>query len=131
MVSRTHPQEIFWEHISVPGSAPFRFLFDVSKLFILLVQALSFDQTFVIHNLEIGFLEGQELSNHMDPKQSNNSLGQVRAKVGISEHMCKLLFSKNHSVDITREEKRGKILSPEPLIKVLHNSPTTAIPWFP
>lgn len=56
---------VFW----ALSSAPFHFLFDVSKLFILLVQALSFDQTFVIHNLEISFLEGQELSNQIDPNK--------------------------------------------------------------
>lgn len=50
--------------------APSDFLFDVSQLFILLVQALSFDQTFVIYDLEISFLEGQELSDS-NPYQIN------------------------------------------------------------
>lgn len=70
MVSNRHPQERFWEQISAPGSQLCPMLFDVSKLFILLVQALSFDQTFVMHNLEMSFLEGQELSNS-NPYQIN------------------------------------------------------------
>lgn len=51
--------------------APSHFLFDVSKLFMLLVRALSFDQTFVICSLEISFLEGQELSDS-NPYQINS-----------------------------------------------------------
>lgn len=52
------------------SSAPFHFLFDVTKLLILLVQAWAFDQTFVVHNSEISFLEGQELSNQIDPNKA-------------------------------------------------------------
>lgn len=72
MVSNSRPQERFWKQSALQALSctPFHFLFDVSKLSILLVQALSFDHTFVIQNLEISFLEGQELSNS-NPYQIN------------------------------------------------------------
>lgn len=55
----------FWEHIGASGSqlCPVPFFFHLGKLFILLVPVLSFDQAFVIQNLEMSFLEGQELSD--------------------------------------------------------------------
>lgn len=64
MVSKSSTQKTFGNTslLQALSFAPSYFLFDVSKLFILLVQALSFDQTFVIYDLEISFLEGQELS---------------------------------------------------------------------
>lgn len=103
--------------------APVHLLSDVSKLFILLVQALSFDQTFVMYNLEISFLEGQELSNskpyQINPNKVVTAQDKSEPKLEFQSICTNYYFSKTTVLALTREEKRGKMVSSEPSIKLL------------
>lgn len=104
------------------SSAPFRFLFDVSKLLILLVQALSFNQTFVLHNLGISCLEGQELSNQMDPNKAVTAWDKSEPKLEFQSICASYYFLKTTVLTLQgkKREERSYLLSPWSNYFIIH-----------
>lgn len=128
MVSNSYPQERFQEHSSTPGSqlCPVHFCFDVSKFFILLVQALSFDQTCVICNLEMSFLEGQELSKinpyQINPNEVVTAQDKPEPKLEFQSIRANYSFFKTTVLTLQgkKREERSYLLSPSSNYFTIH-----------